>query len=252
VYPHRELQMDTLTPPTAAPALALKLRRWTDYLVQDLGGGPRIWKFSWVINFQKAGTFLFLGALMIGYQNTEPAAWIYLALHGGYGLVWLLKDLAFPDPNWQKRITLGGGLMAFAGVLGPYWIFGWLLISGTSQPDYPLPDPAWFALCITLCLLGCALMIAADAQKYFTLRLRRGLISDGVHRYIRHPNYLGEMMIYASFALLVWHWFPWLVLAWVWLGLFAVNMVLKEVSLSRHPGWAAYRRRSWWLLPGLF
>ena len=40
----------------------------------------------------------------------------------------------------------------------------------------------------------------ADAQKYFTLRLKRGLITDGMYRYIRHPNYLGEMMLYGSFA----------------------------------------------------
>ena len=56
-------------------------------------------------------------------------------------------------------------------------------------------------------------MIAADAQKFFTLRVKRGLITDGMHRYIRHPNYLGEMMIYGSFAMMVWHWFPVLVLA---------------------------------------
>jgi steroid 5-alpha reductase family enzyme len=37
-------------------------------------------------------------------------------------------------------------------------------------------------------------MIAADAQKYFTLRVQRGLITSGMFRYIRHPNYLGEMM----------------------------------------------------------
>ena len=92
-------------------------------------------------------------------------------------------------------------------------------------------------------------MIAADAQKFFTLRLRTGLITDGMFRWVRHPNYLGEMLIYSSFALLVWHWFPVLVLAWVWLGCFAVNMVLKEASLSRHSGWVAYRQRTWWLLP---
>src|SRR3546814_12138627 len=75
-----------------------------------------------------------------------------------------------------------------------YWSFGWLLISGTSQPDYPLPDAMWFCLCVSLCIIGSVIMIAADAQKYFTLRVQRGLITDGMHRYVRHPNYLGEMM----------------------------------------------------------
>lgn len=234
------------TPP---PAWAVAMRRFTDYLSKDFLGGPRPWKFSWVINFQKAGSFLFFGLLIWYYQNTSTAAWVYLAMHGSYGLVWILKDTAFPDPNWQVKITLGAGLNAFTFVLGLYWVFGWLLISGTSQPKYPLPDVMWFSLCITLCMLGSVIMIAADAQKFFTLRVKRGLITDGMHRWVRHPNYLGEMMIYASFAMMAWHWFPVLVLAWVWLGLFAVNMVMKEASMSRYPEWAAYKKRSWWLIP---
>ena len=67
-------------------------------------------------------------------------------------------------------------------------------------------------------------MIAAAAQKYFTLRLRPGLITDGMFRYVRHPNYLGEMMVYGSFAMMIWHWVPFVVLAWVWIGSFAVNI----------------------------
>ena len=236
---------------TPAPAWAVGMRKFTDYLSKDFLGGPRPWKFAWIINFQKGGSFFFLGFLIWYYQNTSTAAWVYLALHGGYGLVWLIKDLTFPDPNWQIKITIGAGINAFAAVLGLYWVFGWLLISRSSQPVYPLPEAVWFALCISLCLLGSVIMIAADAQKFFTLRLQRGLITDGMHRWVRHPNYLGEMMIYGSFAMLVWHWFPVLVLAWVWLGLFAVNMVMKEASMSRYPDWAAYKKRSWWLIPFL-
>lgn len=235
-----------------APAWARNLRRLNTWLSEDFLGGPRPWKLAWVVNFQKGGTFVFLGLLMGWYDNTSIAAWIYLALHGSYGLVWLLKDLAFPDPAWQKRVTIGGGINAFVFVLGWYWAFGWLLISRTAQPEYPLTDGAWFGLCIGLCMIGGAIMIAADAQKYFTLRARPGLIVDGMFRYVRHPNYLGEMMIYGSFALMVWHWLPALVLAFIWITLFATNMAIKEASLSRHPGWAEYRRRSWWLLPFVF
>lgn len=237
---------------TAAPAWAVAMRRLTTHLSEDLLGGPRPWSFAWVINAQKGGTFAFLGLLMWWYGNASPAAWIYLALHGSYGLVWLLKDVAFPDPRWRVKVTIAGGVMSFLSVLGPYWLFGWLLISGVSTPVYPLSDPAWFALCISCCILGCAIMIAADAQKFFTLRVRPGLITDGMHRLVRHPNYLGEMLVYGSFALLVWHWLPVVILAWVWLGVFAVNMVMKEASLSRHPEWAAYRARTWWLVPYLF
>ena len=241
----------TETKPYAAPAWAQKMRRITDYTVMDFLGGPRPWKFAWVINFQKVGTFVFLAILMLIYQNNSAAAWVYIALHGSYGLVWFIKDVTFPDPNWQNKITIGGGINAFLGVLGWYWVFGWLLISGTAQPEYPLPELAWFALCITVHTIGCVIMIAADAQKYYTLKYQRGLITDGMFKYIRHPNYLGEMMIYGSYALMVWHWLPPIVLAWVWIGLFTVNMNMKEASMSRYPQWAAYKKRTGWVLPGL-
>jgi hypothetical protein len=104
--------------PAKAPAWAAAMQRVTNYLVNDFGGGPRPWKFAWLINFQKTGTFPLLGFLIAWYHNTSSAAWIYLAMHGSYGLVWIIKDLAFPDPSWQKRITIGGGINAFLSVLG--------------------------------------------------------------------------------------------------------------------------------------
>jgi protein-S-isoprenylcysteine O-methyltransferase Ste14 len=236
----------------SAPQWARGMQRLSQHLSEDFLGGPRPWRLAWVIDFQKAGTFAFVGLLMWWYGNTSAAAWTYLALHGSYGFVWLLKDVAFPDPRWRTRVTIGGGIMAFVLVLGPYWLFAWLLLSGRARPGYPLPVPAWLALCVSVCLLGCVVMIAADAQKFFTLRERRALITDGMHRYVRHPNYLGEMLVYGSFAMVVWHWIPVLVLSWVWLGVFAVNMVMKEASLARYPDWAAYRARTWWLVPFVF
>jgi len=237
--------------PTEPPAWAETAGRVIHYLMNDFGGGPRWLKLAWVINFQKLATIPLFGVFIAWYHNTSAAAWIYLAMHGTYGVVWVIKDLAFPDPNFHKRITIGAGIASLLSVLGWYWVFGWLLISGVSRPSYPLADYIWFCLCVSLCIMGCVVMIAADAQKYFTLRIKRGLITDGMYRFIRHPNYLGEMMTYGSFALMVWHWLPFLVLAWIWGGLFAVNMKLKEVSMSRYAKWADYKKRSWWLVPGL-
>lgn len=231
--------------------MTAKLKRLADYLTTDFLGGPRPWKLSWVINFQKAGTFVLVAALMWYYQNFSTAAFLYLALHGSYGLVWLIKDLSFPDSGWQKKVTIGGGLVAFFAVLFWYWVIAWLLIKQPQTPDYPLPDAVWFALCVSLCILGCVIMIAADAQKYYTLKFKKGLIDSGIHRYIRHPNYLGEIMIYGAFGLLAWHWGAAVILLAVWLLVFVPNMLAKERSLSRHPGWVAYKKRSGWILPYL-
>ena len=234
----------------AVPAWAAAMRRLTDRLTYE-APGRKVLKSAWVINFQKAGTFPFLLALMAVYGDPSPAAWVYVAIHGSYGVAWVLKDTVFPDAAWQRRVSLLGGLNQFVFVLGWYWVFGWLLISGVSRPDYPLPQAPWFALCITLFVIGLTIMLAADAQKHFTLKHVRGLITTGMFAGVRHPNYLGEMMVYGSFALLVWHWLPAVVLAWVWTALFAVNMLHKEASMSRYPEWGDYRARTGWLLPRL-
>ena len=90
-----------------APSWARAMRRATNYLVYDFLAGPRPWRLAWVINFQKAGTFVFLLLLISGYGNNSMAAWIYTAMQGSYGLAWIIKDLAFPDPNWQRRMPVG-------------------------------------------------------------------------------------------------------------------------------------------------
>jgi steroid 5-alpha reductase family enzyme len=198
-----------------------------------------------VINLHKGSTALLIGALMLAYGNGSVGAWVYLALHGGYGMLWLLKDGMFPDRQWQQPI---GWPMALAGflTLALYWLAPWLLIRSGAVPPPPL-----IAAAIALNLLGTFLHFGSDAQKHFTLAARPGLICDGFFRYSRNPNYLGEMLIYASFALLAMHGLPWLVLAGFWLGVFLPNMRRKDESLARHPEFAAWKARTGLLLPKL-
>jgi protein-S-isoprenylcysteine O-methyltransferase Ste14 len=205
-----------------------------------------------VINCQKGLTILYVLALIWWYQNDSIEAWTYLGLHGSYGLCWLIKELCFPDGGWQKKVTWLGGINALLFVLGPYWIAPTLLVSGAWGVSEVSRPHWWLGLCIVIHTLGLMLMIGADAQKYFTLKHKRGLITRGFFAHIRHPNYTGEMMIYGSYALLVWHWLPALILAYVWSILFATNIMMKEESMSRYPQWAAYRARTGYLLPRLW
>lgn len=56
------------------------------------------------INLHKVSTALVIGALMLAYGNASLGTWVYLALHGTDGMLWLLKERIFPDRQWQQPI----------------------------------------------------------------------------------------------------------------------------------------------------
>ena len=228
----------------SAPAWATRLFRLQSYLTEDFGGGPRQLKMAWVINFHKFITLFLILGMMFYFDNFSTTAWVYLALHGTYGYCWLIKDFAFRDSNFEARVTYPGAVMTYIGLVAWYWLLPYFVISGHIEHGNLM---LWF--CVTLHTLGIALMLAADLQKNITLRFRRGLITNGVFAYTRNPNYLGEIMIYASYALMAQHWLGWAVVLYSWIGFFLVRMLIKDASISRHPGWAEYKARSGLLIP---
>ena len=66
---------------------------------------------------------------------------------------------------------------------------------------------------------------------------RKGLISDGMNKYTRNPNYLGEIMIYGSFVLLVNDFISYLCIIQVWVILFTARIWQKEISFRKKEGW---------------
>ena len=235
-------------PPKQEPHVTVRVRHAINtFLGQDFPPGPHFVPWYYVINAQKGGTLPFCLALMYYYNNWGCAACCYTAAHGAYGLVWLLKHCAFPDPAWNTRVTALALVNSFLLVLGPYWLAPFLLIS-RAAPD---PSPARCGAALVVTIVGMMIMIAADAQKYFTLQVHKGLITTGMFALCRHPNYLGEMMVYGGFAAMVPHWAPWAVLAWVWIEAFHTNMCMKEASMARYDEWEAYASRTGMVLPWL-
>ncbi|MBW4575789.1 MAG: DUF1295 domain-containing protein [Aphanothece sp. CMT-3BRIN-NPC111] len=203
-------------------------------------------KVKHIINLHKGLTPLVVVGLMLAYENFSLGPWVYLSLHATYGLIWLLKDRIFPDKQWEQELPLGAGIFTF-GLLGLYWVAGFILISSGSVPPLPL-----VAAAISINILGIFLHYASDAQKYYTLKYRSGLITEGFFARCRNTNYLGEILIYGSFALLAQHWLPFLILAGFSAGVFVPNMRKKDQSLSRYPEFAEYKASSGLLLPRLF
>ena len=199
------------------------------------------------IDTHKVATGLGVFGMMAWHSSWDHAtAWIYLALHGTYGLLWVWKSRTFPDKSWEERCTVVYGLTIWAG-LSLYWIAPWIVTSGGVEP------PPWYlAACITLWGLGVFLHFASDMHKNIALQLRpEHLVHTGLWARCRNPNYLGELFIYLGFGLLAMHWLPLTVIALFLVAVWIPNMLKKDQSLARYPEFEAYKARSWLLLPPL-
>ena len=200
-------------------------------------------KLNQIINLHKGLTVFVVAGLMMFYKNYSIAAWVYLSLHGTYGILWLLKEKIFPDPYFKEKINLITSITGFI-FLGSYWIAPFILIS--SQKSVPSPI---IAASISINIIGVFLHFASDAQKYFTLRIKKDLIKDGFFKHIRNTNYLGEILIYLSFAILSMSLIPFVILTLFFFIVFLPRMIKKDKSLTKYDSFKKYKQISGLLLP---
>ena len=186
-----------------------------------------------------------LGLIAYYHAWDNLLAWVYLALHGTYGVLWVLKSRYFGDKNWERPVGIGVALYTWAG-LSLYWITPWLIVSHRNHPIAP-----WMVgLCIAMYSFGVFLHFASDMQKHMSLAYRRGtLLTDGLWSLSRNPNYLGELFIYLGFSLLAMHWIPLAALGAFVVTVWIPNMRRKDRSLSRYPEFAAYKAHTKLLIP---
>lgn len=199
------------------------------------------------VDSHKALTGAYVLALIAAYHAWDNVvAWIYLALHGTYGVLWLAKSHFFGDKNWERPVRFFGmGLVSWLS-LSLYWITPWLIVSGHANPIAP-----WMiAVCIAMYSFGVFLVFASDMQKHMSLAYRRGtLLTEGLWSLSRNPNYFGELLIYLGFSLLAMHFIPIVALAAFVFSYWVPNMRRKDKSLSRYPDFAAYKARTKLLIP---
>lgn len=204
-------------------------------------------KVGTAINIHKALVTPVVLGLMWFFNNWSTEAFIYLAIHGSYSILWLIKDSLYPDKRFDEKQPLAIAFLFVFLPLAGYYVAPYLLISR----HLTLPSPL-IGLVVVLYIFGIFLHYVSDAQKFYTLQNKKGLIQDGLFKFTRNPNYLGEIMIYAAYATLSMHWLPFLILgAWVF-GFFVRNMFSKDKSLSRYPQFAEYKQKSGLLFPKIF
>ena len=200
-------------------------------------------KLNQIINLHKGLTAFVVIGLMIFFDNFTIAPYVYLALHGTYGLLWLLKEKIFPDPYFKEKINFLTSVTGFI-FLGSYWVAPYILISSPkSVPDFLI------AASISINIIGVFLHFASDTQKYFSLKFKKDLIKEGFFKNVRNTNYLGEILIYLSFAILSMSFIPFAILAIFFFVVFLPRMIKKDYSLKKYASFDDYKKKTGLILP---
>ena len=93
------------------------------------------------------------------YKNFSTGIWMYFVLHGSYGILWLMKDMIFPDKTFQRNANIFGAILSWAMVLGPYWIGGFIMASRNSWQEPPIGR---IVLVCWVYIIGAFLMLGSD------------------------------------------------------------------------------------------
>ena len=194
-----------------------------------------------------------------------PAAWIFSSLYCVYllvAMVWgtlkapdLLNERAKRADNvkgWDKVI------MAIYTIL----LFAMLILAGLDVGRFKWSTMPLAAQVVGLIgLFPAARMTswAATANAYLSRMVRiqedRGhqVVSTGPYRYVRHPMYVGVILLVLNIPLLLGSWWA-LIPGGLIVILFVVRTVLEDRTLQDElPGYAAYAEKvRYRLLPGIW
>lgn len=196
------------------------------------------------INIHKLLIIPLILGLMFFYNNFSLEAYIYLALHGTYSILWFLKYYWFRDKGFQVEIPIIKGVFSIFIIMLGYYLAPFLLISNNIKAS-----PFFIMVVIILYTIGVFFHFVSDIQKYYTLKYKKGLITEGMFSRTRNPNYLGEIVMYTSLAMFSKHWLPLVVITIFTVFVFLKLMKRKDQFLSQFEGFEAYKKRTWLLFP---
>jgi len=185
---------------------------------------------------------------------------VYTALHGSYGLIWVLKDLITEEKSWVYRIGLPAAT-TLSLVLASYWLPFWVLVSGNAHlKAEEITDDRLF-VAIMVFNIGLFLMIGTDVQKSTALKyyaeLRKydektwskRIIDDGFMSRCRNLNYVGEMMIYGSYVIIPGDTRLYILIIVLWSIALGLGVNKKELSARTKPGWHSYAEKTLLMAP---
>jgi protein-S-isoprenylcysteine O-methyltransferase Ste14 len=198
------------------------------------------------INIAKGLTIVVLVAFAIIFGVKDMRQAIYLCLHIGYCIWWLLEQWLFPPRQkiFSEPVGFITSILIFAFVGVFYALPGYFAFTN--------PNPLSIkevVIALPLYIFGTLINTAADVQKLTAKELGQQLVSDNIWRLSRNINYFGDLMRYTSFSVIagsIWAYILPLIIAIQYLS----RIIQKEKSMSaKYPEYPEYQQSSARLIP---
>lgn len=219
---------------------------------------------SYSLSFAAGVAFLLL-------QDGNPG-WIKL-LYGGAVLLWAIRlggylfiriqamghDSRFDDLRPSLKSLGGFFTLQTASIFLLFLPIGFML---RNNPSYATN---WYFVGLGIWFIGLVLESVADYQK-FTFKQkqenRNRFIASGLWKYVRHPNYTGEILVWTGLTLAAapylvgWQWVALISPIWIFILLRYISGVpLLENRARKKYGhldaYQSYLDSSWLLFPGV-
>jgi protein-S-isoprenylcysteine O-methyltransferase Ste14 len=199
------------------------------------------------INIAKVITILLLLSFALIFGVHDFRQLLYLCLHVGYCVWWLLEQWLYPQRREQifKESIDPVGLVLVILIVGIFY----------ALPGYfafTNPAPLSFvtaAIALFLYIFGSLINTSADVQKLTAKQYGATLVQDGAWRLSRNINYFGDLLRYLSFGVIAGSLWAYSVPALVAL-LYIQRIQQKEQTRSAsYSGYVDYQQSSKRLIP---
>lgn len=198
------------------------------------------------VNAAKVLTILCLIGCILVFGVSDLRQVIYLCLHVGYCLWWLLEQWFYPQRRriFSEPVSFVGAIftLLFVGIF--YALPGYLAFIN------PLPlSLTTSAVALPLYIFGSLINASADVQKITAKQSGVDLVRDGIWRFSRNINYFGDLLRYLSLSVLAGS--PWAYLVPGAIALLYLQRIgQKEQSMAeKYPDFPAYQKSSARLIP---
>ena len=134
-------------------------------------------------------------------------------------------------------------------------IAGTVVVLGISHAPRTVENLVVIAAAQALMTLGLIIMViglASLGRSFGIMPRARGLVQSGLYRWVRHPIYLGEFLVFAGIMILAISPLTLSIYA-MFVALQVYRLMMEEKTLSAaYPSYAEYCRRTARLLPGVY